>query len=90
VVEDLTDDQSDFGCLCAAGGQAGGQRPEIWRMSRAEVVDDRPGIPEALQPRVFEPFYRTGSRRKPDSGSAGIGLTTFGTVAVDPVGGVER
>jgi signal transduction histidine kinase len=36
--------------------------------------DQGPGIPEAEQERVFEPFYRLESSRSRDTGGAGLGL----------------
>jgi signal transduction histidine kinase len=39
------------------------------------VEDEGPGIPEADQGRVFEPFVRLESSRNQETGGAGLGLT---------------
>jgi len=40
------------------------------------VVDDEgPGIPRNERERVFEPFYRIGSSRDPETGGVGLGLS---------------
>lgn len=39
-----------------------------------EVTDQGPGIPEELQERVFEPFFRVDDARSRQQGGAGLGL----------------
>jgi signal transduction histidine kinase len=45
------------------------------------VEDEGPGIPEADQHRVFEPFVRLESSRNEDTGGAGLGLTLVKAIA---------
>ncbi|HTU66686.1 MAG TPA: ATP-binding protein [Steroidobacteraceae bacterium] len=54
-----------------------------------EIDDDGPGIPESLQQRVFEPFFRTEASRNRDTGGIGLGLTTVRSVALDHGGHIE-
>jgi two-component system, OmpR family, sensor kinase len=54
-----------------------------------EVDDDGPGIPEGLQQRVFEPFFRAESSRNRDTGGIGLGLTTVRAIALDHGGSIE-
>jgi signal transduction histidine kinase len=39
------------------------------------VEDEGPGIPRSEREKVFEPFYRIGSERNPDTGGVGLGLS---------------
>jgi len=48
-----------------------------------EVDDDGPGIPEQLQERVFEPFFRLEASRNRDTGGIGLGLASVRAIAVD-------
>jgi two-component system OmpR family sensor kinase len=57
--------------------------------STIEIDDDGPGIPEALQQRVFEPFFRTEASRNRDTGGIGLGLTTVRAIVLDHGGLVE-
>jgi two-component system OmpR family sensor kinase len=54
-----------------------------------EVDDDGPGIPDALQQRVFEPFFRTEASRNRDTGGIGLGLTTVRAIVLDHGGNIE-
>ena len=54
-----------------------------------EVDDDGPGIPESLQQRVFDPFFRAESSRNRETGGIGLGLTTVRAIALDHGGNVE-
>ena len=45
------------------------------------VEDEGPGIPEADQRRVFEPFVRLESSRNEDTGGTGLGLTLVKAIA---------
>ncbi|MFI7139961.1 sensor histidine kinase [Streptomyces massasporeus] len=55
------------------------------------VHDDGPGIPEDIQPGVFERFTRAEHRRRADAvgGGAGLGLSIVAAVAQAHGGGVE-
>ncbi len=39
------------------------------------MEDEGPGIPRSEREKVFEPFYRVGSSRDPDTGGVGLGLS---------------
>lgn len=52
------------------------------------VEDEGPGIPEADQHRVFEPFVRLEGSRNEDTGGAGLGLTLVKAIAEGHGGGV--
>jgi two-component system OmpR family sensor kinase len=54
-----------------------------------EIDDDGPGIPDPLQQRVFEPFFRTEASRNRDTGGIGLGLTTARAIALDHGGDIE-
>jgi len=54
-----------------------------------EIDDDGPGIPDALQQRVFEPFFRTEASRNRDTGGIGLGLTTVRAIILDHGGNIE-
>ena len=45
------------------------------------ILDQGPGIPEALLERVFEPFYRLENSRSRDTGGTGLGLSIARNVA---------
>jgi two-component system OmpR family sensor kinase len=53
------------------------------------VVDDGPGIPEELQPEVFERFARGDSSRSRAAGSTGLGLAIVAAVVEAHHGSVE-
>lgn len=46
-----------------------------------EILDEGPGIPEALLERVFEPFFRLEPSRNRHTGGAGLGLASARAVA---------
>lgn len=54
-----------------------------------EVDDDGPGIPEGLQQRVFEPFFRAEASRNRETGGIGLGLTTVRAIVLDHGGQIE-
>jgi two-component system OmpR family sensor kinase len=54
-----------------------------------EVDDDGPGIPDGLQQRVFEPFFRTESSRNRGTGGIGLGLATVRAIVLDHGGQIE-
>lgn len=53
-----------------------------------EIDDDGPGIPETLQERVFEPFFRTEASRNRDTGGMGLGLTIVRGIVLDHGGSI--
>jgi two-component system OmpR family sensor kinase len=54
-----------------------------------EIDDDGPGIPDLLQQRVFEPFFRAEVSRNRDTGGIGLGLTTVRAIVLDHGGHIE-
>lgn len=56
---------------------------------RVSVEDNGPGIPQALQPNVFERFTRGDDSRNRASGSTGLGLSIVAAVAGAHGGRVE-
>ena len=54
-----------------------------------DIDDDGPGIPESMQERVFQPFYRIETSRNRNTGGIGLGLATVRTVALDHGGSVR-
>jgi two-component system, OmpR family, sensor kinase len=67
-------------------GQEAAQVPGAAVLS---VSDDGPGIPEALQPVVFERFVRGDSSRSRTAGSTGLGLSIVAAVVAAHQGRVE-
>ncbi|WP_020142124.1 cell wall metabolism sensor histidine kinase WalK [Terracoccus sp. 273MFTsu3.1] len=56
---------------------------------RVAVHDDGPGVPDALQPNVFERFARGDDARVRDGGSTGLGLSIVAAVSKAHGGRVE-
>jgi two-component system, OmpR family, sensor kinase len=54
-----------------------------------EVDDDGPGIPDALQERVFEPFFRAESSRNRNTGGIGLGLAAVRAIVLDHGGQIS-
>ncbi|HYN68336.1 MAG TPA: ATP-binding protein [Ornithinibacter sp.] len=63
-------------------------RPE-GALVRVSVTDDGPGVPEPLQPRVFERFTRGDDARVRANGSTGLGLSIVAAVGQAHGGRVE-
>jgi signal transduction histidine kinase len=59
-----------IGNSVAHGGRSGQISVMVGADRTIDVVDEGPGVPEALQPRLFEPF----SRGRSDSEGCGLGL----------------
>jgi two-component system, OmpR family, sensor kinase len=51
-----------------------------------QIDDDGPGIPEARQQQVFEPFYRLETSRNRDTGGIGLGLATVRAIVREHAG----
>ncbi|MFL6079234.1 MAG: ATP-binding protein [Ornithinibacter sp.] len=63
-------------------------RPE-GPLVRVSVTDDGPGVPEALQPKIFERFTRGDDARVRANGSTGLGLSIVAAVGQAHGGRVE-
>ena len=63
-------------------------KPEVGWV-RISVADDGPGVPEALQPNVFQRFTRGDDSRNRAAGSTGLGLSIVDAVAKSHRGHVE-
>jgi len=48
-----------------------------------EIDDDGPGIPEQMQQRVFDPFFRIEASRNRDTGGFGLGLASVHAIVLD-------
>jgi two-component system, OmpR family, sensor kinase len=53
-----------------------------------EIDDDGPGIPEAMQSKVFQPFFRVERSRNRSTGGIGLGLATVRSIALEHGGDV--
>jgi two-component system OmpR family sensor kinase len=58
-------------------------------MVRISVSDNGPGIPDSLQPKVFERFTRGDDSRSREKGSTGLGLSIVAAVGQAHGGRVE-
>jgi signal transduction histidine kinase len=65
----------------AYGGRASVQLAKQDGSYEIVVEDEGPGIPEADQTRVFEPFVRLESSRNEETGGTGLGLTLVKAIA---------
>lgn len=54
-----------------------------------EIDDDGPGIPEAMQRQVFEPFFRLEASRNRDTGGIGLGLASVRAIVSEHGGQVD-
>ena len=63
-------------------------RPE-GPLVRVSVTDDGPGVPESLQPKIFERFTRGDDARVRANGSTGLGLSIVAAVGQAHGGRVE-
>jgi two-component system, OmpR family, sensor kinase len=64
----------------AVAATSGGAGAELSTTIEIEVVDRGPGVPEAEQTRIFEPFYRSRHASERD-GSVGLGLSLVQSIA---------
>ncbi|RVT91624.1 HAMP domain-containing protein [Rhodovarius crocodyli] len=78
-----------LGNALAYGGSAEVRLIEAGASLRVEVSDRGPGIPEAAQEVVFEPFRRLEASRNRATGGVGLGLT-IARRAVEAEGGTLR
>jgi signal transduction histidine kinase len=63
------------------GGNASVQLSRDDKNYEIVIEDEGPGIPEAEQSRVFEPFVRLESSRNEETGGTGLGLTLVKAIA---------
>jgi signal transduction histidine kinase len=63
------------------GGSAAIELDDTPDRLRIAVRDHGPGIPEAEQQRVFEPYYRLDASRNPGTGGSGLGLSIARNIA---------
>ena len=54
-----------------------------------EIDDDGPGIPETLQERVFDPFFRIEASRNRNTGGIGLGLASVRAIVLDHAGSIR-
>ena len=69
AISNLVDNAVKYG-----GSAAVSLSPETERVV-ITVDDEGPGIPPSEREKVFDPFYRIGSARDPDTGGVGLGLS---------------
>jgi signal transduction histidine kinase len=69
AISNLVDNAVKYG-----GSAAVRLSPETERVV-ITVDDEGPGIPPSEREKVFDPFYRIGSSRDPDTGGVGLGLS---------------
>ena len=69
AISNLVDNAVKYG-----GSAAVSLSPETERVV-ITVDDEGPGIPPSEREKVFDPFYRIGSSRDPDTGGVGLGLS---------------
>jgi len=72
----------------AYGHRAEVQIQETQEAYEILVEDEGPGIPDAEQGRVFEPFVRLETSRNSETGGTGLGLTLVKAIAQGHGGGV--
>ncbi|HZZ11431.1 MAG TPA: ATP-binding protein, partial [Paraburkholderia sp.] len=70
------------------GGKANVELSQSASEYEIMVEDEGPGIPEADQRRVFEPFVRLEGSRNDETGGTGLGLTLVKAIAEGHGGGV--
>jgi signal transduction histidine kinase len=75
AVRNLVENAVSYGGKANVGISQAGNDYEI------VVEDEGPGIPEADQGRVFEPFVRLEGSRNEDTGGTGLGLTLVKAIA---------
>lgn len=83
VVVNLVDNALKYGERARLRLRTGGGQVTL------EIDDDGPGVPDNLQQRVFEPFFRAESSRNRDTGGIGLGLTTVRAIVLDHGGHIE-
>ena len=71
-----------------ADGQATLVLTQDSQQARIQVCDDGPGVPEAFQSRIFEPFYRLPGASERDGG-VGLGLALVKSIALRHGGSVR-
>jgi len=86
AVRNLVDNAVNYspdGSHVAVGARARNGRVEI------AVIDHGPGIDPALQPRIFERFFRIDPARSRQTGGSGLGLSIVKHVAAEHGGDVQ-
>lgn len=86
AVRNLVDNAVNYspdGSHVAIGARVRDGRVEI------SIIDHGPGIDPALQPRIFERFFRIDPARSRDTGGSGLGLSIVKHVAAEHGGDVQ-